>query len=109
MKNNIPYFSELSSFKSISNELIISPGSKEAETDEDDPEDDADLANAAKDDDLQKQRKKAGLPELVLDSLPSASCNRMMILFLKTRQPSLFIGHSTGSYPENFNSWDCSS
>lgn len=84
------------SFKFISNGLSIPPhtvsGTKETESDADDGEDDGeDLANAAKDDDLQKQHKKAGLPELVLDSLPSASANRMMILFFRTKYTIKFV------------------
>ena len=43
-----------------------------------------DLAEAKKEETAKAGRKKAGLPELELDALPSSLANRMSILFVRT-------------------------
>ena len=59
-------------------------GSDQDTSDNDDitPEE---LNSEKKEESLKKDRKKAGLPELELDALPSSLANKMSTLFLLTR------------------------
>lgn len=60
---------------------LFGPAGSDDDQSSDDMEVDAEECKArAAEKAAQQQRKKAGLPELVVDALPSTICNRMLIL-----------------------------
>jgi hypothetical protein len=68
---------------------LIYPLDGDAGSDQDTSDNDAitpeELNSEKKEEGLKKDRKKAGLPELELDALPSSLANKMSTLFLLTR------------------------